>query len=323
MTQSVVAQAQAQAQSAASASTPFLQGLASGAIRSCTSVLYASLGEVIVERAGMVNLGLEGCMLTGACFGFVVAFQTGNPFVGLLAAALAGGVFNLVLGYLVVTRRANQLASGLTLLFLAYGLTSLVGWDYVGKKIDGLSLISIPVLSQIPWIGPILFEGDVMSFGMLPTALVVWWVLYRTRWGLSVRTVGESRVAAFAAGLNPERIQYQALFIGGLLGGIGGAHLSLAYARVWIDQMTAGRGFIAVAIVIFASWHPARAIVGALLFGGAIAFQLQLQARNAAVSPFLLDMLPYLITLLVLLIWGRRRQYQAPEGLWEVFQGTS
>jgi ABC-type uncharacterized transport system permease subunit len=313
----------AQAATAASSTTPFVQGLASGAIRSSTSVLYAALGEVIVERAGMVNLGLEGCMLTGACFGFVVAYQTGNPFVGLVAAALAGGVFNLLLGYLVVTRRANQLASGLTLLFLAFGLTALVGWDYVGKKIDGLSLISIPVLSNIPLIGPVLFEGDVMIFAMLPTAALVWWTLYRTRWGLAVRTVGESRVAAYAAGLNPERLQYQALFVGGLLGGIGGAHLSLAYARVWIEEMTAGRGFIAVAIVIFASWHPARAIVGALLFGGAIAFQLQLQARNAAVSPFLLDMLPYLVTLLVLLIWGRRRQYQAPEGLWEVFQGTN
>src|SRR5438309_537276 len=234
----------------AAANTPLLQGLAAGAIRSGTSVLYASLGEVIVERAGMVNLGLEGCMLTGACFGFVVAFQTGNPFLGLVAAALAGGMYNLLLAYLVVTRRANQLASGLTLLFLALGLTSLVGWDYVGKKIDGLSLISVPGLSDIPWIGPIFFEGDLMSFAILPSALVVWWALYRTRWGLAVRTVGESRVAAYAAGLNPDRIQYQALFVGGLLGGIGGAHLSLAYARVWIEEMTAGRGFIAVALVI-------------------------------------------------------------------------
>src|SRR5438477_8092983 len=150
----------AQAATAASSTTPFVQGLASGAIRSSTSVLYAALGEVIVERAGMVNLGLEGCMLTGACFGFVLAYQTGNPFVGLVAAALAGGIFNLLLGYLVVTRRANQLASGLTLLFLSFGLTALVGYDYVGKRIDGLSLISIPVLSDIPWVGSVLFEGD-------------------------------------------------------------------------------------------------------------------------------------------------------------------
>src|SRR6202165_1992364 len=302
--------------------TSLLQGLASGAVRSGTSVLYAALGEVIVERAGMVNLGLEGCMLTGACFGFVAAYRTGSPFVGLVAAALAGGVFNLLLGYLVVTRRANQLASGLTLLFLSLGLTSLFGWDYVGKKIDGFDLISIPVLSDIPWIGPVLFQGDLMIFAALPSALVVWWLLHRTRWGLGVRTVGESRVAAYAAGLNPDRIQYQALFVGGLLGGLGGAHLSLAYAQVWVSEMTAGRGFIAVAIVIFASWHPVRAIAGALLFGGAIAFQLQLQARNASVSPFLLDMLPYVLTIVVLLIWGRNRQYQMPQGLSSVFEGT-
>ena len=144
----------AQVQRAAT-NTPLFQGLASGAIRSGTSVLYAALGEVIVERAGLINLGLEGCMLTGACFGFVAAFKTGNPFVGLVVAALAGGMYNLLLGYLVVTRRANQLASGLTLLFLSFGLTALVGYDYVGKRIDGLSLISIPVLSDIPWVGSV------------------------------------------------------------------------------------------------------------------------------------------------------------------------
>src|ERR1041384_4176838 len=148
----------------AAANTSLVQGLAAGAIRSGTSVLYASLGEVIVERAGMVNLGLEGCMLTGACFGFVVAFRTGNAGAGLAAAALAGGLFNLLFAYLVVTRRANQLASGLTLLFLSLGLTALVGWEYVGKKVDGLPLVSVPVLSDIPFLGPVLFEGDVMSF---------------------------------------------------------------------------------------------------------------------------------------------------------------
>jgi simple sugar transport system permease protein len=137
-----------------------------------------------------------------------------------------------------------------------------------------------------------------------------------------LRTVGENRMAAFAAGLNPQRIQYQALFIGGMLGGIGGAQLSLSYARVWVEGMTSGRGFIAVALVIFASWNPQRAIIGALLFGGAIAFQLQLQARDTSVSPFLLDMLPYLLTLLALLVFGRKRQYQMPEGLREVFEGT-
>jgi len=300
----------------------FIQGVASGAIRSGASIFYAALGEVIVQRAGIVNLGLEGCMLVGACAGFIVASRTGNPYVALLVAAVAGGAFNLVLGLLVITRRANQLASGLTLLFLAYGLTSILGADYVGKRINGLQQLSIPLLVDIPVVGPVLFQGDVLWFTMLPAAGCVWWLLYRTRWGLSLRTVGESRVVAYASGLSPRSLQYQALFIGGLLGGVGGAQLSLSYARVWIEQMTAGRGFIAVALVIFASWHPVRAIAGGLLFGGAIAFQLQLQARNASVSPFLLDMLPYVLTIAVLLIWGRNRQYQMPQGLSSVFEGT-
>jgi simple sugar transport system permease protein len=261
-------------------------------------------------------------MLMGACFGFIATVQSGNAYFGLLAAALAGGLFNLLLGFLIVTRRASQLASGLVLLFLAMGLTALVGADYVGRRINGLDQLSIPVLVQIPWVGPVLFEGDVLIFGIVPCSLLVWWALYRTRWGLWLRTVGESRRVAYATGLSPHWIQYQALFIGGLLGGLGGAQLSLSYARAWIEGMTAGRGFIAVALVIFASWRPLRVIGGALLFGGAIAFQLQLQARNAPVSPFLLNMIPYLLTLLVLLGLGRQRRYQMPEGLKEVFEGT-
>ena len=299
----------------------FIQDFATGAIRSGTSILYAALGEVIVERAGMVNLGLEGCMLMGAAFGFIAAAQTGNAYLGLLAAAIAGGLFNLLLGFLVVTRRTSQLASGLILLFFALGLTSLVGADYVGRPINGLEQFSIPLLSAIPLVGPVLFEGDVLTFGIVPCSLLVWWALYRTRWGLWLRTVGESRRVAYATGLSPQWIQYQALVIGGILGGLGGAQLSLSYARTWIEGMTAGRGFIAVALVIFASWRPLRVIAGALLFGGAIAFQLQLQARNVPVSPFLLDMIPYLLTLLVLLILGRKRRYQMPEGLKEVFEG--
>jgi len=300
----------------------FIQGLAAGAIRSGTSILYAGLGEVIVERAGLVNLGLEGCMLMGAAFGFIATAQSGNAYLGLLAAAIAGGLFNLLLGFLIVTRRASQLASGLVLLFLALGLTALVGADYVGRRINGLDQLSIPLLAQIPWIGSVLFEGDVLIFGIVPCALLVWWALYRTRWGLRLRTVGESRRVAYATGLNPQWIQYQALVIGGMLGGLGGAQLSLSYARAWIEGMTAGRGFIAVALVIFASWRPLRVIGGALLFGGAIAFQLQLQARNVPISSFLLSMIPYLLTLLVLLVAGRRRRYQMPEGLKEVFEGT-
>ncbi|MHB8574462.1 MAG: ABC transporter permease [Dehalococcoidia bacterium] len=302
---------------------PFAQGVAEETIRQGSTVLYAAIGEVIVERAGMVNLGLEGTMLTGACFGFIATSRTGSPYLGLLAAALSGGLFNLIFGFLAVTRRANQLAAGLTVLFFAYGLTAIAGFNYVGKRITSLSNWSVPGLSDIPGIGPVLFKGDILIFGMVPAALLVWYLLYRTRWGLNLRTVGESRTAAYAAGLNPERIQYEALFVGGLFGGLGGAQLSLFIASVWLEQMTAGKGFIAVALVIFASWHPLRAIVGAALFGGSVALELQLQAHNASISPVLLDMLPYLITLLVLVAWGRNRQYQMPMGITEVFEGTA
>jgi simple sugar transport system permease protein len=303
--------------------TPLPQALASGAIRSGTSLLYAGLGETLVERAGMVNLGLEGTMLTGACVGFIAAAETGSPYLGLAAAAVAGGAFNLLFGVLVITRRASQLASGLTLLFFAYGLTAVIGRDYVGVRINQLDTFGIPLLEKIPWFGPVLFTGDVMMFGMLPSAALVWWLLFRTRWGLALRTVGESREAAYAAGLSPQRIQYEAVFAGGLLGGLGGAHISLALAGNWVEMLTAGRGFIAVALVIFAAWQPFRVVAGALLFGGAIALQLEMQVRNAPISPFLLQMLPYLLTLLVLLWSGRKRVLQMPEGLKEVFEGTT
>ncbi|MCB0226606.1 MAG: ABC transporter permease, partial [Anaerolineae bacterium] len=219
-------------------------------------------------------------------------------------------------------RKANQLASGLALMFCGLGLSALIGKPYVGQMINGLDPLPVPVLSQIPFIGPVLFNYDFLIYMMVPLAVLVWWVLFKTRWGLSLRAVGEDPTVAFAAGLRPKLIQYQAIFIGGLFAGLGGAHLSLAYAQTWSEGMTSGRGFIAVALVIFASWNPLKAVGGALLFGGALAFQLQLQARGADISPFLLDMIPYLLTLGVLLFM-RNRKNAMPEGLKAVFEGTS
>ena len=303
-------------------STPFLKSIAVNAVQSGTSVLYGTLGEVINERAGIVNLGLEGTMLMGASVGFVVDAETGNAPLALLSAALAGGAFNMILAYLVVTRRANQLASGLTLMFFGVGLSTLIGQRYVGRPIEGLNEIAIPGLSRIPVIGDLFFKHDILIYLVVPTAVLVWWVLFHTRWGLNLRAVGENRTVAFAAGLRPSVIQYQALFFGGILGGIGGAHLSLAFTKTWQEWMTNGRGFIAVALVIFAMYHPLRAIAGAAVFGVAVALQLQMQARGYPVSPFLLDMFPYVMTLAVLLIWGRARKHAVPEGLKEVFEGT-
>lgn len=302
--------------------TSFLQGVLTGSIQSSTSVLYAALGEVIVERAGVINLGVEGSMLMGAVSGFIVTKESGNALLGVAAGALVAGLFNLILAFLVVSRRANQLASGLALMFCGLGLSALIGRPYVGQPINGLKPLPIPLLSDIPFVGRILFNHDILIYLTVPLALLVWWALFKTRWGLSLRAVGERPTVAFAAGLRPTLLQYQAVFIGGLFAGLGGAHLSLAFAQTWSEGMTSGRGFIAVALVIFAGWHPIRAVAGALLFGGALAFQLQLQARGAGISPFLLDMLPYLLTLAVLLFM-RNKKNAMPEGLKGVFEGTS
>lgn len=299
----------------------FIIGVLTGAIGAGTSVLYAALGEVISERAGVINLGVEGTMLVGASVGFAVTHQTENAFIGVLAAMIAGGLFNLIFAYLVITRGANQLASGLTLGFLGIGLSALIGKPYVGQMIQGLSKWPVPMLADLPVLGRVLFRHDVLIYAVVPVALLLSWLLIRTRWGLSLRTVGEDKTVAYAAGLQPTRLQYQAVVIGGILAGLGGAHLSLGYTGVWTEQMTAGRGFIAVALVIFAAWSPLRAVWGALLFGGALAFQLQLQARGAPISPFLLDMLPYLLTLSVLLGLRKRPGYTMPAGLSTVFEG--
>lgn len=299
-----------------------ISGLLVGSIHSGTPLLYATLAEVIDERAGIVNLGLEGVMLMGAVVGFATTVHTGNAALGVLAAGLAGGLFNLLFGFLVITRRANQLASGLALMFCGVGLSALFGASYVGSRIQGLDEIRIPVLSDLPVVGSMFFNYDILVYLAGPIAVAVWWVLFSTRWGLSLRVVGENPTAAFAAGKNPYLLQYQALFIAGVLGGIAGAHLSIALAKTWAEWMTAGRGFIAVALVIFSKWHPLRAISGSLLFGGAIALQLQMQALGVPISPFILDMLPYLLSLGVLAIWGGARRLAAPGSLGRVFQRT-
>jgi general nucleoside transport system permease protein len=297
-------------------------GVLSSAIFSGTSLLYVTLGEVVGERAGIVNLGLEGVMLVSASTGVAVTSVTGNPYLGVLAAALAGGLMNLVLGYLVIHRHANQLASGLALMFFGFGLSALIGGPYVGAKIHALPRILLPGLASLPPLYSSLFRFDPLIYLVLPAAILVWWLLFRTRWGLGLRAVGENADIAYASGRNPRLIRYQALFVGGLFAGVGAAQLSLAYAMTWTEYMTAGRGFIAVALVIFSRWHPLRAVIGALLFSGAVAFQLLLQSSGVRISPFLLDMIPYLLTLGVLVLWGGTRRQSAPASLGRVYQGT-
>jgi general nucleoside transport system permease protein len=300
----------------------FVRSLLSGAVVSGTPLLYATLAEVIGERAGVVNLGLEGVMLVGAVTGFVTMVHTGSAVAGVLAAALAGAALNALFAWLVIDRRANQLATGLALMFAGVGLSALLGAHYVGRPIAGLPELPIPGLAAIPVLGPALFAHDALVYAAVPLALVMHWALFSTRWGLAVRAVGENPVAAFAAGRDPRMLQYQALLLAGALGGIAGAHLSIGVAKTWAEWMTAGRGFIAVALVIFARWRPLRAVAGAALFGGAIALQLLLQTRGVPVSSFILDMLPYVLSLVVLAAWGGSGRRAAPASLGRVFQGS-
>ena len=298
-----------------------LRGVLSGTIMYGVPLLYTTLGEVIGQRAGMVNLGLEGILLVGAAVGFAVSSLTGNPWAGLAVAAIAGSVFNLVYAFLVVTRRANQLASGLAVMFLGTGLSAMVGRAFVGGGSVGLPRYQIPGVSLFSWATRSMFSYDLVVYLAFPVAVFVWWLLFRTRWGLSLRAVGESPSAAFAAGRRISLLKYQAVMLCGFLAGVAGAHLSVALARTWSEGMTGGRGFIAVALVIFSKWHPLRAIVGAMLFGGAVTLQLQLQAQGAAISPFVLNMIPYVLTLGVLLVWGGARRFAAPGGLGRVYSG--
>lgn len=297
-------------------------GVISSAIFSGTSLLYTTLGEVIDERAGIVNLGLEGVLLVSASSGFAVTSLSGSPYIGILVAVFAGGLMNMILGYLVISRKANQLASGLALMFCGFGLSALIGKSFVAVKINSLPRILLPGLEGLPRLYTSLFKFDPLIYLVIPVAVLVWWLLFRTRWGLGVRAVGENADIAYASGRNPHLIRYQALFVGGMLAGLGAAHLSIAYAMNWTEYMTAGRGFIAVALVIFSKWHPLRAIIGALIFSTAVAFQLLLQSSGVQISPFLLDTIPYLLTLIVLIAWGGNRKHAAPASLGRVYQGS-
>ncbi len=302
---------------------PMLVVVLAGAIRSGTSVLYACLGELLAERSGVVNLGTEGSMLVGALAAFAATAQTGSPYVGVLAGGIAGALFALIHGLLVIQRGANQLAAGLAVMILAQGVTAFFGRSYVGQQIRGLNPVPIPGLADLPWLGEILFRHDWLTYGGVPLAFLIWLVLNFSRWGLILRATGERDAVVYAYGYSPERVRHMAVVVGGFLAGMGGAQLSVAYTLNWVENMTQGRGLVAVALVIFAGWSPLRAVLGCYLFGGATALQLALQARGIPVSPFFLSMVPYLLTLLVLLLVGQRRQYAMPEGLRAVFEGGS
>ena len=272
-------------------------------IGAATPLLLAALGELVVERAGVLNLGVEGMMLAGAVMGFVVMVTTGSGTLGIVAAAVAGAVMALLFGVLTLTLLSNQVATGLALTIFGVGLSALIGAGFVGSPVDPLPKLDIPGLSTVPVIGPILFAQDfLVYFSWFMTAAVAWF-LTRTRGGMILRAVGESHDAAHAIGYPVIRIRYMAVAFGGAMAGLGGAFLSLSYTPQWVENMSAGRGWIALALVVFAAWRPWRAFVGAYLFGGVTILQLYVQGMGGIGVPAqVMSMLPYLATILVLTI---------------------
>jgi ABC-type uncharacterized transport system permease subunit len=293
-----------------------------GGVAGGTSIMFAALGETVGERSGVINLGTEGSMLVGALTAYAVAVESGSPWMGALGGAVAGGTLAALHAYLVVFRGASQFAVGLSLLFLALGLTSLFGAAYVGRPVVGFSEWDVPLLSHLPALGPIFFQHDpllYLSYLLVPT---VWFVLFRTRVGLLVRTAGERADSLTVHGYSVNRTRFGAVTVGGMLAGLGGAHLSIAYANAWFENMVSGRGFIAVALVIFAVWSPWRVMGGAYLFGMAIALGPALQARGYEWNQFALDAIPFVMTLAVLAVLGRRTLSSSPAELKRVFENA-
>ncbi len=296
-----------------------LEAILLGAVSYGACLIFAAEGELIAERSGIVNLGTEGSMLTGALTAFIVTVWTGSPVIGALASLIGGALPALLHAFMVVDRKADQLASGLAITFLGLGVTAAVGSSFVDDKINGFNDIGIPLLKEIPLLGPVLFDQDILTYLALLTGPALWWFFRRTRVGLLLRATGESGDVVYAYGHSPRGVRYAAVTAGGALAGLAGAQLVLATTLNWTENITQGRGFVAVALVIFASWLPLRAAAGALLFGAAFALNLVLQTRGVGIPSFYLLMLPYVLTLVVLAVASKAQKQRMPAGLKAVF----
>ncbi|GAB4410409.1 MAG: ABC transporter permease [Anaerolineales bacterium] len=295
-------------------------------IRAGTSLLYATVGEILTERAGILNLGVEGIMIVGAVTGFAAAFHTKQVWVGVGVAMLAGAAMASIHAFLSVSLRAEQVVSGLALTIFGTGLANYLGQrlgpngtPLVGMVGPKFTPISLSGLAEIPVLGKSVFNQDILTYATYLLVPLLWFFLNRTRPGLHLRAVGENPQTADAMGVNVAGIRYLYTIVGGMLIALGGAHLSLAYTPGWTEGLTAGRGWIAVALVIFATWDPVRAVVGAILFGGINAVQFRMQAAGTTIPAAFLNMLPYAFTIvvLVLITWweGIRKRVGAPAAL--------
>jgi ABC-type uncharacterized transport system permease subunit len=286
-----------------------------------TPLLLGTVGEIICERSGILNLGVEGVMAVGAVSAFIVTHHTGNPWLGLCVAILAGMLISIVHAFTSVSLQSNQVVSGLALTMLGLGIAGLLGKPYVGKPLTvKINALPIPLLADIPLVGPVLFNQSPFFYLAIVLAIGAWFVLEHTLIGIHVRSTGENPRATETQGVNVALIRYWSVIVGGGFSAMAGAHLSISYSKSWIEGMTAGRGWIVIALTIFALWNPLRAIVGAFLFGGIFVLQYLLQPMG--ISPNFLAMLPYLATLLVLLVGGLRdsRRLNAPAMLAEPYR---
>lgn len=291
-----------------------------------TPILLGAMGELMVEKSGVLNLGVEGMMIVGAISGFIVAVETGSPALGFVAAAAGATVMALLFAVLTQIFLSNQVATGLGLTLFGLGVSSLMGQGYVGIRPPASPRLEFFGLNDLPVIGPIAFNQHPMVYFSLALVAAVWWYFRSTRSGLILRAVGESHEAAHALGYSVLGTRFAAIAFGGACAGLGGAFLSLVIVPQWTEGMTAGRGWIALAIVVFASWRAERVLLGAYLFGGVTVLQLNLQAAGIAIPVELLSMSPYLITILVLVIISsdkRRAAASAPASLGRPFHASS
>ncbi|MCP5515605.1 MAG: ABC transporter permease [Spirochaetales bacterium] len=288
-----------------------------------TPLLLGTVGEIISERGGVMNLGVEGMMAVGAVSGFAVTYTTGNPWLGLAFSMICGALFALIHAFVSISLRANQVVSGLALSMLGLGISGLWGKPYIGKPLAiKMEAVNLPYLRDIPYIGEIFFRQDPYFYLSIILGAGAWFFLYRTKLGIVVRSTGENPRAAETQGINVHLVQYLCVMAGGAFAGLAGSHLSIAYSKSWIEGLTAGRGWIVIALTIFSMWDPKRAFTGAYVFGGIFVLQYLLQPLG--ISPNFLAMLPYLTTLAVLVFYGLslegHRKMHAPAHLGEPYK---
>ncbi|MBE7638162.1 ABC transporter permease [Sneathiella sp. P13V-1] len=291
-------------------------------ITAATPLVFAAIGELVTEKSGVLNLGVEGMMLVGAVAAFATATVTGSYLLAIAAAALAGAALAFVFGILTLSLMANQVATGLALTLFGVGLSALAGQGFVGEPVKALEKLNISGLTDLPFVGPILFGQDPLVYLSFIMVALVSWFLYKTKGGLILRAVGDSHDAAHSIGYSVIGIRYLAVLFGGAMSGIGGAYLSLAYTPMWAENMTAGRGWIALALIVFATWKPGLVLIGAYMFGGITILQLHAQAAGLDLPSQVLSMLPYLATVIVLVLISKdesRIRKHAPACIGKIF----